>query len=104
VTQAVTLLEGVPGTAVVGDRAYDADALIAHVGFHGMQAVIPSRGNRRSPRAHDAEKYRRRNVIERFFGRMKQFRRVATRYDKTATSYLGFFATAAMLVTLSGWR
>ena len=43
-------------------------------------------------------------MIERYFGRLKQYRRVATRYDKTVLSYLGFVAMAAMLITLSGWR
>lgn len=103
VTQAEALIEGVEGTAIVGDRAYDADALISGIESRGMRAVIPSRANRRRPRTHDAA-YRERNVIERFFGRLKQFRRIATRYDKTAASYEGFFAAGAMLVTLTGWR
>jgi len=66
--------------------------------------VIPSRSNRLVPRLIDAEVYRRRNVIERWFGRLKQFRRIATRYDKTHRSYRGFVALAACQVVLSGWR
>lgn len=104
ITQAVTLVQGArEGTAVVGDRAYDSDAFLAHVRTLGMRAVIPSRANRRRRRRLDRDAYARRNVIERWFGRLKVFRRIATRYDKTVASYLGFFATAASLVALTGW-
>ena len=104
VTQATALVDKRMGTAIVGDRAYDADAFVERVAALGMQAVIPSRVNRKTPRRHDAIAYRTRNVIERFFGRLKQYRRVATRYDKTALSYLGFVAMAAALIERSGWR
>ena len=106
ITQAVALVQQADAdvaTAVVGDRAYDSDAFIAHVEALGMVAAIPSRSNRRVARELDASLYRERNVIERLFGRLKQYRRVATRYDKTAASYLGFVATAAWLTSLSGW-
>jgi transposase len=104
VTQAGALVEGLEGAGIVGDRAYDADAFIERIASAGKQVVIPPRANRRWQRRHDEALYRQRNVIERFFGRLKQYRRVATRYDKTALSYLGFVATAALLIALSGWR
>lgn len=88
---------------MVGDRAYDSDAFVARVRAQGMAAVIPSRAKRRLPRVLDVEAYARRNVIERLFGRLKQFRRVATRYEKTASSYAAALALAALLVVLSGW-
>jgi len=103
VTQASALIESVAGSAVVGDRAYDSDELIERIERRGMRAVIPSRVNRRRPRQLDKEAYGRRNVIERFFGRLKVFRRVAIRYDKTACSYLGFVASAAWPIAMSGW-
>lgn len=103
-TQAQRLVDGVTGSSVIGDRAYDSDAFVAHVRHLGMQVVVPSRSKRRRPRAIDASLYGKRNVIERLFGRLKQFRRVATRYDKTVASYGGFFVLAASLVALSGWR
>lgn len=90
--------------AVVGDRAYDSDAFVAHVEAFGMKVVIPSRARRRVVRPHDKDAYRSRNVIERYFGRLKQLRRVATRYDKTAVSYASIVAVAATLVSLTGWR
>jgi transposase len=68
-----------------------------------MRAVIPSRKARRHPRRLDRCRYARRNVIERWFGRVKAFRRIATRYEKTSSSYAGFVATAATLVALTGW-
>jgi transposase len=104
ITQAEALVRGREGRGVVGDRAYDSDAFVAHVAELGMRVVIPSRSTRREPRALDASAYARRNVIERWFGRLKTFRRIATRYDKTAGSYLGFVAAGATLVAVSGWR
>jgi putative transposase len=103
VTQACGLVVGLRGRAVVGDRAYDSDAILASIEAHGMEVVIPSRANRNAPRTIDKDAYEQRNVIERFFGRLKQFRRVATRYEKTAISYAASVAVAASLVELSGW-
>jgi len=103
ITQAVALVPTCEASAVVGDRGYDADAFIAHVERLGMRAVIPARSHRRVCRPLDRARYAERNVIERLFGRLKQYRRVATRYDKTADSYLGFVAAAGWLTALSGW-
>jgi transposase len=103
ITQAKELVRAGEGSAVVGDRAYDCNAFITHVEELGMRAVIPSRSTRKLPRTLDTNAYSCRNVIERWFGRLKVFRRVATRYDKTARSYLGFVAFAAGLVAMSGW-
>ena len=103
VTQATSLVHGLRGRAVVGDRAYDADDFLARIEAQGMVAAIPSRVNRKVTRPLDAAAYARRNVIERLFGRLKEFRRVATRYDKTAASYAASLAVAAAVVVLSGW-
>jgi len=104
VTQALGLIHAGECRAVVADRAYDSDGVIAHIEELGARAVIPARSNRKRARSFDKACYGRRNVIERWFGRLKGFRRIATRYDKTLLSYAGFFATAAFLVALSGWR
>lgn len=74
--------------AVLADRGYDSDALVAYIVRMEAQAVIPARKHRRLPRPHHAELYRERNQIERFFGWAKHFRRIATRYEKTAVSFL----------------
>ena len=89
---------------VVGDRAYDSDALVEHIESLDSRVVIPSRSNRRVPRTLDKEAYKQRNGIERWFGRLKIFRRIATRYEKTTRSYLGAVAMASWLVALTGWR
>lgn len=94
----------IDGTGVIGDRAYDSNEFVSHLRGLGLEVVIPSRANRVVPRAMNAEVYRLRNVIERWFGRLKQFRRIATRYDKTQRSYRGFIALGACQVALSGWR
>ena len=88
---------------VVGDRAYDSNELVSHVGGLGLNGVIPSRSNRVVPRVIDVDTYRQRNVIERWFGRLKSFRRIATRYDKTQRSYRGFIALGASQLALAGW-
>src|SRR3546814_18780999 len=62
----------------------------------GVEAVIPAKVNRRNPAPHDRTKYKWRNLIERLFNKLKNWRRVATRYDKTKESYLGFVALASV--------
>lgn len=103
VTQSIPLVSGLSGSAVGGDRAYDSNVLISFVEAQQMKAVIPSRTTRREQRPTDAAAYALRNVIERLFGRIKAFRRVATRYEKTAVSYSAVLAFAFLLVELSGW-
>jgi transposase len=65
-----------------------------------IEAVIPAKRNRKNPALHDAEKYKWRNLIERLFSKLKNWRRVATRYDKSKESYLGFVAIAAIKLWL----
>jgi transposase len=103
ITQAIGLVGQGGDHSLVGDRAYDSEAFVAHVRGEGMAAIIPSRARRKAPRPLDRSAYAVRNVIERFFGRIKQFRRVATRYDKTTPSYAGQVSLATALVSLSGW-
>ena len=99
ITQASTLIEGYSYKYVIADKvSYDSDAFIAEIRSQDAVAVIPPRRNRTQPRAYDEELYKRRNIIERFFHRLKQYRRVATRYDKLAVRYLGFVYFAAILV------
>lgn len=101
VTQADTLIAGVAAGAVIADKAFDADALIERIRASGAKAVIPPRSNRLTLRRFDRRCYRRRNLIERFFCRLKQFRRIATRYDKLAQRFASFVALAATVVWLS---
>ena len=99
ITQAPALLEDYCYDYVIGDKAYDSDAFIAEITSRDAIAVIPPRRGRTQPRAYDETLYKRRNLIERFLGWLKQYRRVATRYDKLGVRYLGFVYFAAILVT-----
>ena len=82
--------------AFLADRGYDADAIRQEIAATGVEAVIPARSSRRNPVLHDREKYRWRNLVERLFNKLKNWRRVATRYDKTKESYLGFVTLASI--------
>jgi len=86
---------------VVADKGYDADHFVAGIEATGAEAVIPPRSNRLAPRKFDRHLYRARNLIERFFARLKHFRRIATRYDKLAKSFLSFIHLACAFVWLA---
>jgi transposase len=101
VTQAITLLEGIPAGAVVADKAYDADGVLAKIKESGATAVIPLKSNRKQPREFDKHQYKNRNLVERFFCRIKQFRRIATRYEKLASRYSAFIALTASFIWLT---
>ncbi len=100
VTQAVALLEGFAAGAVLADKAYDADDVVDTVEASGAKAVIPPKSNRKQLREFDAAHYKNRNLIERFFCRLKQFRRIATRYEKLASRYSAFIALTASFIWL----
>ena len=101
VTQAASLIAGLPTTAVMGDKGYDANALIARITQMGAQAVIPPRRNRIEQRDFDHHLYKDRNLVERFFGRLKQFRRIATRYEKLARNFLSMLNLACTFIWLA---
>ena len=84
ICEAPALIEGVPAQAVVADKGYDADAFVRRIEAQGAQAVIPPRSNRIEQRDFDRHVYKDRNLVERFFNRLKQFRRIATRYERLA--------------------
>ena len=99
VPRAPALIAGYSYEYVIADAAYDSDAFRAEIVAQGGVAVIRPRKNRLEDRPYDKVLYKLRNVIERFFQRLKQYRRVATRYDKYANRYLGFVYFAAILIT-----
>ena len=100
VTQAPDLLADYEPGAVVADKGYDADDILRRIREVGAEPVIPPKADRLDQRAYDEEMYRERNEIERFFGRLKLNRRIATRYEKTARNYLSFVFWASALVLL----
>jgi transposase len=95
-TVAPTLIERIaPGRDLVADRGYDARALVDLVESRGGRAHIPTCSDRKVQRSIDPALYRQRNLIERFFNKLKHFRRIATRYDKTARNFLAAVLLAA---------
>jgi len=95
-TVAPTVLEGLaPDRDLIADRGYDARALVDLVESRGGRAHIPTCRDRKVQRSVDPALYRQRNLIERFFNKLKHFRRVATRYDKTARNFLAAVLLAA---------
>lgn len=100
ITQALALLRGQNGNAVLADKAYDSNALRAIIANMGAEAVIPSNRSRKIAILHDAVAYKQRNRIERCFGRLKHFRRFATRYDRRTIHFAGFIHLAAAMIWL----
>ena len=87
--------------AVLADKAYDSDNNRDGIRNQGAEPCIPPRKNRTVPIEYDRHLYEERNVVERFFARIKQYRRVATRYDKRAANFLGFVWVASIAVMLA---
>lgn len=100
ITQAEALLVEYKTDAVLADRGYDADTLINSLLEAQIEVVIPAKRNRLEQRAIDENLYKDRNKVERFFNKLKQYRRVATRYDKTAICYTGFIHLASAMILL----
>lgn len=101
VVEAPTLVAAAKGKNFIADKAYDSDAVIAAIRAKGMTPMIPSRSNRKTPREHDSHAYKERHLVEFFFNRLKQYRRVATRYEKTAKNFLGMVFLASSFVWLA---
>jgi putative transposase len=95
------LIAGQKTDAVLADKGYDSDANRAAIRSRGAEPCIPPRSNRKAAIAYDRHLYKERNVVERFFSRIKQYRRVATRFDKKAANYLGFVWLASINIMLA---
>lgn len=100
ISHAETLVENIPAHMVVADKGYDSDRFCQWLSERGIKACIPPRAKRTYARRYSKCSYRKRHLIENFFERIKNFRRVATRYDKLADTFLGFVCLAATLVSL----
>lgn len=95
------LLENVASDALLGDKAYDADSLIDTLAQRGITPVIPLKANRKMQRVCDFALYCERNLIERFFNKLKHFRAIATRYDKLAKIFLAGVQFASAIILLN---
>lgn len=92
------LIKDIQTHALLADKGYDADHLCDKVAQTGAEIVIAPKRNRKIQRDYDKELYKERNRIERFFNKLKQFRRVATRYDKLLANFMGFVKLAAIAI------
>jgi transposase len=96
------LLPAMQADTLIADKAFDADGrVITPLTEAGKTVVIPSKANRRVPRDYDRDLYKARHLIENFFAKLKQFRAIATRYDKTARNFLGAVHLAAAVIWLN---
>jgi transposase len=100
ITFAPELVAGLEAGAVVGDKGYDSEAFVKSVEASGAEAVIPPKKNRVEKREYDRHVYKVRNLVERFMNQLKQLRRVATRYEKTAASFLAVVHLGATMILL----
>jgi transposase len=100
-TCAQPLLEDVDPGAVLADKAYDADTLIDALNQREITPVIPPKANRKVKRDCDFVLYCERNLVERFFNKIKHYRGIATRYDKLARNFLGAVQLVAAVILLN---
>ena len=101
VKMSLELTTGLKPKKVIADKAYDADWLLLYLDSEGIEAIIPPKTNRLQKRTIDYKAYKERNVNERTINKLKQYRKIATRYEKTATSFLALCCLAATLINLN---
>ncbi|MEZ7195320.1 IS5 family transposase [Pseudodesulfovibrio karagichevae] len=99
-TQAIPLLSGQIADYVLADKGYDSQQIVDTILAMPAQPVIPSRSLRKEPRDYDRHLYKQRSMVECMFAKLKQFRRIATRYDKLASTYMSFLHVAAIWIWL----
>ncbi|MGR1217455.1 IS5 family transposase [Metapseudomonas otitidis] len=99
--QAQALLDGFSPEAVLADKGYDSDAFVEAIQNLGAKTVIPSRRDRLEPRDLDLHLYQERNLVERFFQKLKQFRRIATRFERLARNYQSMLSLVSIVIWLA---
>ena len=98
ITQAEDLVEGLQGEHLLADKAYDSDEFRDHIDEAGMEAVIPPNRSRSQATPYDKEVYKERHLVECFINKIKHFRRIATRYEKTDTAYMAMLFLAGAVI------
>jgi transposase len=99
-TQAEALIAGFSADFVLADKGYDSDAFVAAIKGNGATPVIPPRSNRITPRDYDKEIYKERNLVERLLQKLKEYRRVTTRYERLLVNYMTMLSLASVLIWL----
>ena len=100
ITQATPLMQGISTGTLVADKGYDANALLDGLGQRDIAAVIPAKASRKVQRSCDWHMYKARHVIQYMFGKLKYFRRIATRYEKKVSHFMEMLTFAAALLWL----
>jgi putative transposase len=100
VTQGEALIGDLKAKAVIADKGYDSERLVEAIRATGAEVVIPPRSNRKEQREYDRHLYKQRNGVERCVSYLKQYRRVATRYEKRGRNYLALVYLAATRMLL----
>ena len=95
--QAIPLLTGIETEGIIADKGYESNGILAFIQGQGAEAVIPPKSNRKDPWEYDRQLYRTRNLIERAFNKLKQWRRLATRYDRKSLYFLSAWYLAAAI-------
>lgn len=96
--QAIALIEQIQADYILADKGYDSDELINSIEASGAAAVIPPRKNLKIQREYDREVYKERNLVERLFQKLKQFRRIATRYERLKRNYQAMLYLAGSMI------
>ena len=104
ITQAPALIAGLPARYVLADKAYDSDPFRRDIDALGAQAVIPLNRTRARYDHHDRHLYKERNLVERFFNKLKHFRAVATRFEKHDANYLALVKLAASRIWMRAYE
>ena len=95
------LIENADPDALIGDKAYDSDPFVDTLTQRAITAVIPPKANRKTQRACDFTLYCERNLVERFFNKLKHFRAIATRYNKLARNFVADIHLASAIILLN---
>jgi transposase len=98
---AIPALTDLEFESLLGDKGYDTDELLDFLVNRGAGACIPPKSNRKEQREYDIHLYKERNLVERFFNKLKHFRRLATRYEKTARNFLAMLNLASIVIWLA---
>ena len=101
IKQAETLIEGFSPNCVMADKGYDAEAFIALIEACQATPVIPPKKNRTVPRQYDTYLYKERNLVERLFQKLKHYRRIASRFERLATTYQAMLSLVATMIWLN---
>jgi transposase len=100
-TLANELISGLQPDYVIADKGYDSDSFVEAIHTGGAEAVIPPRSNRKSLRDYDKILYKERNLVERLFQKLKNYRRIATRYERLARNYNAMLVLVATVIWLA---